>query len=62
MKNKRMCYAEICFYDSYSSEYNKWHRMFYGEHKSEKRIEYDELLTILASQDIYRYIGYVVDK
>lgn len=54
--------AEICFYDRYNDEYNKWHRMFYGGHRGGKRIDYEDLLSYLARDDKYKYTGYIMKK
>lgn len=54
--------AEICFYDKYYNEYNKWHRMYYGGHRNGKRINYLEILSKLTSNGQYRYTGYIMNK
>jgi hypothetical protein len=54
--------AEICFYDSYFSEYGKWHRMFYSGHRGGKRIIFEKFLEELMELGEYPYIGYIVQK
>jgi hypothetical protein len=53
--------AEICFFDSYFSDYGKWHRMFYDGHRGGERIKYEQLQTDLKNGE-YTYIGYIMGK
>ena len=47
--------AEICFFDDFTEEYGKWHRMFIFDSKSKERILYSDFIKDLTLNNIYYY-------
>ena len=51
--------AEICFFDNFTVEFGKWHRMFYGGRQGGARITYEELEKTVCERGEFVYTGYI---